>query len=47
MEAYNIKSFFFSGVKTLWLVQSNETVLTVINNVKHKKEPPQLLTYYR
>ena len=37
IESYNRKSYFYSGIKTFWVIQNNEPVLNSVNKINARK----------
>ena len=42
---YNKKSFFYSGVKTFWVIQNNEPVVESINRLNKKRKAKTISTF--
>ena len=45
IEQYNKKSFFYSGVKTFWVIQNNEPVVESINKINKKRRAKSISTF--
>ena len=45
VEQYNKKSFFYSGVKTFWVIQNNKPVMDSINRINAKRKAKSISTF--
>ena len=45
VEQYNKKSFFYSGVKTFWVIQNNKPVIDSINRINAKRKAKSISTF--
>ena len=45
IENYNAKTFFYSGVKTFWVIQNNEPVLNSITRINKKGRAKSISTF--
>ena len=45
IEQYNKKSFFYSGVKTFWVIQNNQPVIDSINRINSKRQAKSISTF--
>ena len=45
IERYNEKTKYYSGIKSIWVVKSNETVVKSIHRLNKRKKANCLLTF--